>query len=123
MDDHIILIIKKLLRPPNTDNKINRFVTSFATYSCIQDNFVTGDKPGPRHCNAKKLYALTYASFASILYRDTRNAQPALYLDGKTCAPVSLRSSGHGIPSLHRDYFPANPDESGLPGAASGNSY
>ena len=29
------------------------------------------------------------------MYHDTRNAQPALYLDGKTCA----------IPSLHRDSF------------------
>jgi hypothetical protein len=28
-----------------------------------------------------------------------------LYPDGKKCAPVSLRSSGHGIPSLHRDSF------------------
>jgi len=27
------------------------------------------------------------------LYRDTRNAQPALYLDGKN----------HAVPSLHRD--------------------
>jgi len=29
------------------------------------------------------------------LYRDTRNAQPALYLDGKN----------HAVPSLHRDSF------------------
>ena len=33
----------------------------------------------------------------SKLYRDTRNANPTLYLDGKTCA----------IPSLHRDKFRA----------------
>ena len=29
------------------------------------------------------------------MYRDTRNVQPTLYLDSKTCA----------IPSLHRDKF------------------
>jgi hypothetical protein len=31
MEYYIILIIKKLLRPPNTDNKGNLFVTVFAT--------------------------------------------------------------------------------------------
>ena len=29
---------------------------------------------------------MTNISFASTLYRDTRNTQPDLYLDGKTCA-------------------------------------
>jgi hypothetical protein len=38
---------------------------------------------------------MTNISFASTLYRNTRNAQPVLYLDGKNCA----------VPSLHRDSF------------------
>jgi hypothetical protein len=36
----------------NTDNKGKLLVMVFATCSCYQDSFVTGNKPGPLHCYA-----------------------------------------------------------------------
>jgi hypothetical protein len=42
------------------------------------------------------------------LYREARKGHKTRCLDGKNCA----------IPSLHRDSFLANPEYSGLPGAA-----
>jgi len=50
-------------------------------------------------------------SYLSKLYRDTRNAQSNLYLDGKKCV----------IPSLHRDNFLAKVPGP-CPGLSSGNT-
>ena len=42
----------KITTNHNTDNKGKLLVTVFAICSCYQDNFITGDKPGPRRCTA-----------------------------------------------------------------------
>lgn len=53
--------------------------------------------PGYAHLHAIKIqYTLTVFWLRSDLYRDTRNAQPNLYRDDKTCAK----------PSLHQEYLP-----------------
>jgi hypothetical protein len=84
------------------------FAIFFAFCSCYQDIYVTGDKPVPFHCNAQNFHPVTNISFASNLYRDTHNAQPALYPDGKNHAVPSLPVGRQG---LHRDSFPARTTE------------
>jgi hypothetical protein len=84
----------------------------------LRDSFV------PRRCASafSRLHLLgPFIVHLSKLYRDTRNAQSSMHMDGKKCAPVSLRSSGHGIPTLHRDHFLAK-EPGQLPYAASGNT-
>jgi hypothetical protein len=48
-----LIIIKKTL--PNTDNKINRFVTVFAYCSCSLDSYVKQYQPGYPHLLPIKL--------------------------------------------------------------------
>ncbi len=59
---------------PNTDNKINRFVTFFALTYCLLDSFVKQDKPGPH----------TFFPY-NFVYPDL---QPARH---QTCTPDAIR--------------------------------
>jgi hypothetical protein len=69
---------------PNTDNKgyklpvfvpkAGQVITVFAFCSCYQDGFITGDKPGLRHCNAQNFYPVTNISFALNFYPCLRSA-------------------------------------------------
>jgi hypothetical protein len=107
--------------------------SQFLLSSCTHDKFVMAVTPGhppslrfggqSAHLHVIKiLFTLTVFWLRSTLYRDTRNAQYNLYLDGKNCAVpslhprCSLRSRG-----ARRDSFAAK-----VPGfcsdAASGNT-
>jgi hypothetical protein len=93
-----------MLRTPNTDNKINRFVTVFALTFCHLDSLVKRDKPGPRTCFLLIFYIVTANQHVRKLVPRNIYKPDSLYLDGKNCAVLRLLRPQTG-PAPKRGYY------------------